>query len=717
MSPDRDDPPNPTPDGTPRFGTESYRGAMLRRQPARLRDVARALGLRSADAQGPGQIAAEVSAYWDAHRVGPELDLTPDARTLLGLASMARTPSLPWKAAQSCLALMGRDPYAALESIEAVGLGARLASHDGDPSQDWLYMHPSAIADIPPVLPGGELGGDVAEVRQVREADGLELILRLSAFWQRLEDAPLRTTQQGGLYKRDRDRLEEDPVLGGPPADAIEPMPDPVRLLMLLAERVGLMIATPERERLDPAPAEFWLENGVHLPSMVTQAWLGLGEWSELAGSQPIEAGWKLHLPLLRSVLLLWLARLDEGRWMPVENLARQFRRLHGEWASGVLAVLGPSADPDQLLSGILLGVGYQLGLLRAAEEQLSGRRVVQLTPFGRYTIGLGPHPGPREAPPQFLFVQPNYEVIAYRQGLTAGLIGQLGRFIRWIQIGAALQLRLTADSVYRGLEGGLTPDAMIERLGRHSARPLPSGLAESVRSWASRRERISYHASATLVEFATPEALEQALSVWPEGGKAGLVRAAPRLLLVEDDRTIPFARFRLAGSRDYRRPAEACVAIGADGITLSLDPGLSDLLIDAELARFADESRDTPAGEELRRRFSVTAASIARGLAEGMSPQSLARWFERRAGCQVPPAVRLLLHGSGSRVEPMGAARMLVVEAPAEDLMDGLWQHPETRPYLERRLGPTTAEVSPAGFDGLRRVLDRLGLKLSERD
>ncbi len=53
-----------------------------------------------------------------------------------------------------------------------------------------------------------------------------------------------------------------------------------------------------------------------------------------------------------------------------------------------------------------------------------SGRRVVQLTPLGRYVLALqGPRAGGRTTRPSrhFLFVQPNFEIVAYRQGLTPG--------------------------------------------------------------------------------------------------------------------------------------------------------------------------------------------------------------------------------------------------------------------------------------------------------
>ena len=70
----------------------------------------------------------------------------------------------------------------------------------------------------------------------------------------------------------------------------------------------------------------------------------------------------------------------------------------------------------------------------------------------------MGPPPPPRPAFEHFLFVQPNLEMIAYRQGLTPQLVGRLSRFAWWTKIGAALELKLTQESIVFGLEGGQTP-------------------------------------------------------------------------------------------------------------------------------------------------------------------------------------------------------------------------------------------------------------------
>jgi hypothetical protein len=373
------------------------------------------------------------------------------------------------------------------------------------------------------------------------------------------------------------------------------------------------------------------------------------------------------------------------------------------------------------VLDALLLGAAYQLGLVRVAEESAGGRRAVQLTALGRYVLALGPSPPPRPSFEQFLFVQPNFEIIAYRQGLNPALVGALGRFAQWSKIGAALELKLTAESVYRGLEGGLTEQTILDRLTRHSSRPLPASVIEALRTWSGRRERITYHAAATLIEFASPADLEAGLALWPAESRPP-VRVADRLLLVEDETAIPFSRFRLAGSRDYRRAPEACLEVEPDGVTLTLDLARSDLLIDAELARFADElppaaaaapaaGQDSPGNP--RRRFVVSTSSLARAAGNGYSPALLTHWYVKRTGAEIPPAVRLLLLAEHGTTKPLTAHRPLVLQVPSAHWLDGLLQHPATRDYLGQRLGPTTVIIPEESLTPFQRALEGLGLSL----
>ncbi len=571
-----------------------------------------------------------------------------------------------------------------------------------------------------------DLLAEAGPVRQVRESDGLEPILRLAAAWQRIDEGAIRQTQQGTYFKRDRERLEDDLVLAGPIADAIEPLPDMPLLWVAMARAVGLVLAEPGTDRLVAADPDFWSDNAVHLPQMVATRWLALRDWHEQLGMRQDAGPNDLSIPFLRAPALLWLATRAEAAWVALDDLAGLWDQLAPGWDRPLLADSGPLQAPRgvAVLGAILLGPAYQLGLIRTAEETATGRRVVQLTPLGRYTLAIGSPPPPRATFDHFLLAQPNFEMIAYRQGLTPQLIGQFSRFARWSQVGAALELKLTPDSVYRGLEGGLTTQAMLDRLTKHSARPLPAGVAEAIRTWADRRDRVTYFASTTLVEFATGADLEAALKIWPApaAGRNAPSRIADRLLLVEDEGAIPFTRFRMVGARDYRRPPETCVDVDGDGVTLSLDLGRSDLLVDAELAKFADEipaprrgGPDMSGATSPRRWFEVSPKSLARAAANGMTIAQMARWFEQRTAEAVPSAVRLLLHAADPKVAPFATARPVIMTTPTPELLDGLLQHPATGAYLDERLGPTTVIIPDDAVADLRAALATLGLKLGE--
>ena len=96
----------------------------------------------------------------------------------------------------------------------------------------------------------------------------------------------------------------------------------------------------------------------------------------------------------------------------------------------------------------------------------------MQLSTFGRYVLAVGPTPPARPAFERFLFVQPNFEVIAYRQGLTPQLVGRLSRFAWWTQIGSALELKLSRESIVFGLDLGSKPKWMLETLSRREPAP-----------------------------------------------------------------------------------------------------------------------------------------------------------------------------------------------------------------------------------------------------
>jgi hypothetical protein len=676
-------------------------------------------------------------------------ELNPGARQALSLFALTESTVWPLVSLRQALVTLGVNPDPAIVELLDRGLFAADAADPQlpvDTFERWidasayhpafLRVHPSVPQAVRVVRPQAKLPTCTAPVVQIRESDGLEPVLRLGALWQRVGVEPLRQTQQGTLYKRDQERLDQDPVLADGVSDALALLPALSEFWLMLARRVGLVRLDSAGEQLEAAAPDFWADNAVHLPQMIATAWLGLRSGPDC----PPETG-QVHefdspVAYLRPALLLWLATLEAAEWTALDDLAEHLRQQYADWEgsgerrdAGTARRGGPargradsqlagSSRGKRVVSSVLLGAGYALGLVRAGEEQGTGRVVVQLTALGRYVLTLGT-PAPRPLYEHFLFVQPNLEIIAYRQGLTPQLIGLLSRFAWWTRIGAALELKLTQESINLGLESGQTPAEMIDLLTRHSQRPLPTIVPDAIGRWASHRERITFYAAATLIEFASIEERDQAFAAWTERDAGAFVPVADRFLLVDNPQRIPSDRIRTRGSRDYRHPPERCVSIEPDGITLAVDGSRSDLLIDAEIARVAEElpgsriERNAVGTEVVFRKFRVTAASIGKAIALGIMPSQIVDWFERRSGEPPSPAIRLLIRSASAAPVTMNARRLLVLTTPTPELADGLAQHPATRDLVGQRLGPSTLALPEGNLDSLERALEELGIHI----
>ena len=152
--------------------------------------------------------------------------------------------------------------------------------------------------------------------------------------------------------------------------------------------------------------------------------------------------------------------------------------------------------------------------------------------------------------------------------------------------------------------------------------------------------------------------------------------------------------------------------------MTLSLDLARADLLVDAELAQFAEPSPGTEraagqSGAALLRRFVITSESLQKGINRGMGPPWLSEWFERRAGRPIPAAVELLLLAKSARVPKLKAAKIVVLRAPTPQVLEGLRQLPATASFLGESLGPTSAVIPEDQVASLRNVLKELGIEL----
>jgi hypothetical protein len=648
-------------------------------------------------------------------------ELPPAARKLLALIGLSRQPR--WKVGHLITLLAALDHaegFAPVQAALEAGLLFPELSPNAPPLDDfaaWLgragtleavcFAHPAVAGRAR----GEELGlPDLADDRASRErerperdtpvahapgsprhSDGLEWPLRLAAVWQQVGAAPVRLTQSSTLFKKDLSRLQADEVLAAPVADHLAAVPDPGVLALFWARTAGLLGESDGELRANPFPAAWDAGLFPVLTHLFAALW-HVETWDPLAGYAPTDTG----LSAFPSAGFLALLLVRSGPVAPAA-VAGWLWEHHPSWA-GTLPKDAAKARGTDWIEAFLLGVVYPLRLVQSDGE------TVQLSDLGRHLLASDPPPAAPPAFPQTLLVQPNAEVLAYRQGLTPALVGTLSRFARWKGIGPACTLELTPEQTYRGLESGLTLPMMTQALNRHGTRPVPPSVEDLLQRWANKRERITLFASAVVVEFATPADLDAAV-----GRGIVSVRLTDRIGMTADGKEPGLTQLRLIGNRDYEAKPQKCVTVGDDGVSLTIDAAQADLLLEAEIGRFADPVAAHPPGV---RRFRLSPASLRRASDQGLGLAEVDAWFIDRTGGPLSAAGRLFL--LGPQLPSPSVSRLLVVRLPTPEIADGIMQWPQTRSLVAERLGPTAVVIDEENLDAFRAVLAEVGVTVS---
>jgi hypothetical protein len=524
-------------------------------------------------------------------------------------------------------------------------------------------------------------------VGPILEADGLEWPLRLAAIWQMALSEPLRRTQQGEFFKRDQERLRNDPLLNAPAPEAVSEKANLAFFVTELASALGILRESEGEWRASDFP-DPWNKN---LPATLASIWNSLPLIGDFQTGEDLSL--IKHFPSVTLVFVILLSRIPEDKWGCVQEIQKWIVRKHPG--------CNQTAYLHATLFDLALSLLFHLGMIQAAKDE-NGDRIARLTSIGRWLVGLSTQPALPTLPGQTLLVQPNLEIVVYRQGLTPILIVSLSRFAAWKSLGSACLMQLQPETVYRGLESGFGFDRIQQTLAQHGSRPTPPAVLDMLRTWTAKRDRLSIYPAATLFEFSRAEDLNDALA---RGLPA--IRLSDRLAVVTNESAIDYRQFRLTGTRDYGLPPEKCVDVEADGVTLTIEPERSDLLVESELRRFA-RSLESP-GENGRRQYRVTSDSL--GDPSGLGIFALEEWFQQRTGQALPPAIRLLMI---SRFQPPAELKQqLILHVSSSQIADGLMQLPDTRALIQARLGPTALAVAPEQAEELRKRIEQIGLAI----
>ncbi len=639
-------------------------------------------------------------------------DQTPMARAALAIFGQSRRPT--WKVGHllTILAALGStEGFAPIQALLDAGLifPVRESIEPLNGFQPWfgregllgaeVFALPAVAArakDEPLGLPNLATAEGLSKSEVPRLADGLEWPLRIAAVGQLVAEGGMRTTQARALFKRDLQRLQTHELLAAAPADHLVNLPDIGVLTLFWAlgtDKIAIVESEWTLHEVEKNAAPKALSE--ELTALVAGL-EALEAWDPLLGYRLLE-GQLSAVPSAAVLLLLLLAAAKPGQWCEPEPLAAWLWEHHPSWQNG-LTFEAQQVRGTPWVESLLLGVFYPLGMVEVA-----GGRFVRLSVLGRALLANGAKVPEAPAFLQTLMVQPNAEIIAYRQGLTPTLIAKLSRFARWKSLGPACTLELTAEQTYRGLETGLTLGGVVQTLNQHGVRPVPAAVIDLLQRWANKRERIAVYTSATLVEFLSPADLDVAIS---RGMIA--VRITDRIGLCADGADPDYKNLRLIGNRDYEAKPTKCIAVDDDGVTLNLDAGQTDLLLEAEIGRLAEA---VPADGTAARKFQLTPESLRRAVQGGWKLEDLDTWFLARTGAALPDAGRMFL--LGPTVPPSLASKRLILQVPNAEIADGLIQWPTTRACIEDRLGPTALAVDEAKLTALRELLDALGIRV----
>ncbi len=545
-----------------------------------------------------------------------------------------------------------------------------------------------------------------------RETDGLELLIRMAVLWQQTRNSPLRKTQQGDLFKRDIDRLLSDPLLNGQPSDHLESIPNPAILTVALA-LCGSILQEKAGEYHAFSLPEEWTQD---LPAALACTWTSvpfLGGWTK-------DQDWldpnpnPSPLPAAYLLFMILLSKLPNEEWTSLPSVINWVLGHHPFWQPSSKKALDQEEDTITsfttsieegfaALERFAFDICYQFRWIQATKDE-NGSWLIRLSPLGRWILQEGEKPT-FPSFTQTMVVQPNLEILLYRQGATPELIAKLSQFASWKGIGAACNLQLQADEVYAALEAGESFSSILQTLNQHGMKATPDPVVESLRTWAQKRERITLFTSATVLEFLHPDDLTDAVS-----RGVPLVRINDHLAAIANENDIDFRQFRLTASRDYTLPPEQCVTVENDGITLKVDLKQSDLMLESEISRFADEIDSPDPTKE--RCYRITPDSLERGLTMGLTQEGLEIWFQDRTGLPISSAVRLLLTAKDHSAPSV--RKMLVVQVANLDIADGLMQWPGTRSLISERLGPVALVVEEDHLTLLREKLHQLGVALN---
>jgi len=634
-------------------------------------------------------------------------------------------------------------PYEA-ERAAGTGRYGKLAGH-------WRLWAPRQVLDavaLPPVELPAEVFTKAPPADNVLPAS-VEFLADLYRCWRYLSETVVSPLRGGGIGRRHRARLAESLAYSDRLWRAREDeVAGSVDFLFHLLQDVGA--AAVEADQLVPTPAGDALfgQSNQEVLQELLQAWTESTAWSEFRripelNLVPGDLRGNSDLPTTdtlcraRRFLLLELVRAPVGQWLSLPRFLDFLKRRNVEF---LIPRLRPESThyrgllerrdggehrlrmPEdwervegrfvyQVFTESLHRLGLvELGLNRPASDPEATCVSLRLTETG--AAALAGRPESAEASPEMrLIVQPTFELIALNACENLAALRELCRFAEVDKIDKACSLHLSAESVRRGIQSGLTAQELFATLESHSDTPLPQNVRYCLRDWAQSFERIKLQPAAALLEVERSETLDSLVES-PRWGRLIQRRLTPTLAVVDADRAADLLvllqrRGLVCRELRYGRPPAGELLL--DGLDLRVPKEAHTPYTEYFLAQIAE-----PTGESAGQvGYRLSADSVRQGLAQGLSLREVADFLREGVRGKVPAELLVALKAWAGRYRPVRLETKVLFSAPNAKTLDELLKVPEIGALIEGRVGMTDALVSPESLAELRRRLGDMQIEV----
>lgn len=387
-------------------------------------------------------------------------------------------------------------------------------------------------------------------------------------------------------------------------------------------------------------------------------------------------------------------APLYHGIWVTNENDVR------GVWSNGLERAGNWSIVECGFIRTVFTESLHLLGLIDVAESD-DGETLVRLNAVGAWLLAGAEEPELALPRGKALVVQPNFDIIVFPEGRDVSLLWPLMQSAEVISRDVALTLRITADSIFRAAQRGITAASILELLQTHARAPVPDNVAQAMSDWDQRYQQATISVSVDLVEASSAEEFDRFIE--EANAEQTLVRRLSDTIGIV---TGPYAKLPPMTVLNYHKTLPPSIHVD-DDLEVNIEPARENWLLRPRLTTIAERTGSN--------RYRITRESVDRAGASNDLHREILELLHTSALEEIPARAVFKLQCLFDTVGPASLGDVTVMQVAQEHVLTRMLEIDDFRELFLQRLGPTTVIVRTDRVDELNDLLDDFGIPESD--